>query len=239
MRTVHEVAQLASVSVRTLHYYDEIGLLRPDCTTEAGYRLYGEAQLERLQQILFFRELDFPLRQIARILDDPAFDRQQALRNHQTLLAKKRQRLDALLGLIDNTLKGESTMSFQEFDRSEIDALQKQYAEEVKERWGATDAYRESQQKAGYTPEAAEEAEKIYAGFVACMPHDPGCAQAQQLVADWQAYITRHFYTCTKEILAGLGEMYVGDERFTANIDRHAPGLAAYMSHAIALYCAK
>lgn len=241
-QTVHEVAAVAGVSVRTLHYYDQIGLLHPSHTTEAGYRLYDDAALARLQQILFFRELDFPLSEIREILDNPSFDRHRAMCSHKELLLLKRERLERLIALVDNTLKGEKTMSFQEFDMTEIEQAQKQYADEAKQRWGATDAYKQSAKRtSSYNKDdwarINAEAEEIYDGFVAQMGNDPASLAVQQLVADWQAHISKNFYDCPKEMLAGLGEMYIADERFTKNIDKRAQGLAQFMSDAFAAYC--
>lgn len=239
---INQVAKLTGISVRTLHYYDEIGLLHPSEITEAGYRLYDGQALERLQQILFFRELSFPLKEIKDILNNPAFDKQRALENHKKLLLLRRSRLNDLIALVDNTLKGAQGMSFEEFDKSEIENAQKKYAKEVKERWGGTDAYAESERKTkGYGKEdwarINAEAEVIYRNFAALMEKEPSDQEVQKLVADWQAHITRNYYNCTKEILAGLGEMYVADSRFTESIDKYGKGLAEFMSRSIAYYC--
>lgn len=240
--TVHEAAKLAGVSVRTLHYYDQIGLLRPSNTTEAGYRLYDDAALSRLQQILFFRELDFPLSEIREILDSPSFDRHRALHSHKELLLLKRERLERLIALVDNTIKGEKHMSFQEFDMTEIEQAQKQYAEEAKQRWGSTEAYQQSTKRAAaYSKDdwarIKTEWDRIYDGFAAQMGNDPASPAVQKLVAEWQALISKNFYDCPNEMLAGLGEMYIADERFTKNIDKRAPGLAQFISDAFAAYC--
>jgi DNA-binding transcriptional MerR regulator len=238
---INEVAKLTGISVRTLHYYDGIGLLHPCEVTETGYRLYDEKDLDCLQQILFFRELDFPLKDIQELINNPAFDKHKALENHKKLLLLKRNRCNDLIALVDKTLKGDADMSFKEFDSSEIEAAQKKYADEVKEKWGNTDAYAESKRKTSkYSKEdwakITAEADEIFENFAANMSKSPNAPEVQKLVADWQAHITKHYYNCTKEILAGLGEMYVQDERFTQNIDRHGKGLAAFMSRAIALY---
>ena len=147
--TVGETARLTGVSVRTLHYYDEIGLLRPSGTSEGGYRLYDEACLARLQQILFFRELEFPLDEIRRILESPSFNSRRAMERHRELLAMKRERLERLIGLVDHILKGDITMDFKPFDASEIRRAQEQYAEEAKARWGDSAAYAQSAKKTG------------------------------------------------------------------------------------------
>ncbi len=241
-KTVNEVARLANVSVRTLHYYDQIGLLRPSALTDAGYRLYDDAALARLQQILFFRELDFPLTEIGRILENPSFNRRRALENHRSLLTLRRKRLDALIRLVDDTLKGDEPMSFKEFDMTEIEEAQKKYAKEAQERWGGTDAYAQSKARAaGYGKEEwariTAESNAIYQGFAQSVGTSPASPEVQQLVADWQGLITRYFYDCSNEILQGLGEMYIADERFTKNLDKYGEGTAQQMSDAIRVYC--
>lgn len=240
-KTVREVSKLCGISVRTLHYYDEIGLLHPSEVTPAGYRLYGREELSRLQQILFFRELDFSLKEIAEIMNDPAFDARKALLNQKELLLLRQRRLGRLISLVDKTLEGETKMSFEEFDMSEIREAQEKYADEVKQRWGGTEAYRESSKKtAEYGAQDWEriehEANEIYAGFAAHRSESPDAPQVQALVGKWQEHISRNFYRCTDEILAGLAEMYVADERFRNSIDAHAPGLAEFMAAAIRAY---
>ena len=132
---INEVAKLTGVTVRTLHYYDEIGLLKPSEVTEAGYRLYDSTALETLQQILFFRELDFSLNDIKEIMTNPNYDKANALTKHRELLLQKRNRIDDLIVLVDSTLKGESDMSFKQFDMTEFEAMKEKYSAEVKERW--------------------------------------------------------------------------------------------------------
>lgn len=241
---IQEAARLTGVTERTLRYYDRIGLLHPSGMTESGYRLYDEDALRRLQQIMFFRELGFPLAQIREIMDSPGYDMNEALRRHRLLLIAERDRLNGLIDLAERTLKGENDMSFDAFDRSGIDRQRDAYAEEARRRWGGTDAYAESEKKtAGYGKEQWEaiqqEADEIFAAFAALRGHAPDEPDVQALVARWQAHITRNYYACTKEILAGLGQMYTADERFMQNIDRAGAGTAQLMSAAIAAYCAK
>lgn len=241
-RTVRETATLAGVSVRTLHYYDQIGLLTPSEVTAAGYRLYDDAALARLQQIMFFRELDIPLAKIRMLLNDPSFDHRRALRAHKELLCLKRERLGRLIALVDETLKGETEMSFDAFDATELEQAHKRYAEEAKQRWGATDAYTISEKCAkNYSKEdwgrVNAEAAALYDAFASLLGTNPAAQAAQQLAADWQAYITRNFYPCTLDILSGLGKLYTADERFTATIDSHTPGLARFMSDALSAFC--
>ncbi len=241
MMTVREVARLAGISVRTLHYYDEIGLLRPDGASDAGYRLYGDNSMERLQQILFFRELGFPLGEIAAILNAPNYDKTEALTNHRGLLMLKRERLDGLIGLVDKALKGEDTMSIKEFDMKKIDEAREAYAEEAKARWGGTDAYKESERRtARYTKEdwaqMSAKSEAIFKGFAELRNTDPASDAAQSLVRQWKEFLCTGFYDCTDEILAGLGEMYTDDARFTKNLDAYGTGTALFMRDAIRAY---
>ena len=241
---IQEAARLTGVTERTLRYYDRIGLLHPSGMTESGYRLYDEDALRCLQQILFFRELGFPLAQIREIMDSPGYDMNEALRRHRLLLIAERDRLNGLIDLAERTLKGENDMSFDAFDHSGIDRQRDAYAEEARRRWGGTDAYAESEKKtAGYGKEQwaaiQQEADEIFAAFAALRGHAPDEPDVQALVARWQAHITRNYYACTKEILAGLGQMYTADERFIQNIDRAGAGTAQLMSAAIAAYCAK
>lgn len=246
---VKEVAKLAGVSVRTLHHYDEIGLLKPEFVTAARYRLYSDADLERLQQILFFKELDFDLQEIGEILSSPGFDRKSALKNHRELLIEKKKRLERIIESVDKTIdsiEGGIEMSkkdmFTGFDMSEIERHKEKYAEETKQRYGDTDAYKESQKRtAKYTKEdwsrIMGRQEEIYKGLAELIDKDPADPQVQELVAQARQHITDSFYSCTPEIFAGLGEMYVNDERFTANIDKYKAGLAVFLRDAIRVYC--
>lgn len=243
-RTVSQVAKLTGISVRTLHYYDETGLLPPSEVTEAGYRLYDDAAMARLQQILFFRELGFALMDIRGILDDPSFDRTQALERHRELLTLKRQRLDGILRLVDSLLKGECSMRFDAFDASSFEETRDRYAKEAKERYGGTSAYRESEKKAAAYTKAdwariQGEMNEIFDALAAQMAAGaaPSSPAVQALAARWQEHISKNHYACTKEILAGLGQMYVEDSRFAETFEGLAPGLARYFSDAIAVYC--
>lgn len=236
---IKEFAAYTGVSVRTLHYYDEIGLLPPAYVDEInGYRFYDESSLLRMQEILFYRELDFSLKQINEILSSPTYDQKAALAQQKLLLIAKKERLEKLISAIDGAVKGENIM--KAFDNTTFE----KYKAEAQERWGKTDAYSEYAEKTkGYSPDkwqsANEGLDGIFAAFAACMKdgNAPCSAEAQALVMKLQAHITESYYTCTKEILAGLGQMYMADERFAANIDRHAAGTAAYVSEAIAAFC--
>ena len=238
---ISDVAKLTGVTVRTLHYYDEIGLLRPSEVTEAGYRVYSDTDLEVLQQILFFRELDFSLEDIRKIMQNPAYEKENALRKQKELLLQKRSRLDSLISLVDKTLKGERDMSFRQFDTTKLEETKKKYAAEAKQRWGGTAAWAEYEEKSGSRSDPQQkllegEGAMILSEFGKNRSLAPDSAQAQALVKKWQAYLTSNYYTCTKEILSCLGQMYVGDERFAQNLDQYGAGTAAFMAAAIEIY---
>ncbi len=241
--SVSEAAKRAGVSVRTLHYYDEIGLLKPSETTQAGYRFYDDGAMASLQQILFYRELGVPLEQIRRILSAPDNDRIEALQKHRTLLLMKRQRLDDMLRLVDETIGGIAMYDERpKPTQADWEAVKEQYTREAAERWGNTEAFLESREKhAGYTPEQERrinaEMEEIFQAFGQCA--DPEGPDAQALVKRWQAHITEYHYNCTDGILACLGQMYVNDPKFRENLDQYGPGTAQKMSDAIAAYCKK
>jgi DNA-binding transcriptional MerR regulator len=241
-KTVNQVAKLSGVSIRTLHWYDKIGLLCPAKVTDAGYRLYGDEELERLQQILFFRELGFELKDIKAILDSPNYDKTEAMKKHKELLTLKLNRLKNLINLVDKTMKGESEMSFKEFDMAEIEKAQSQYKKEAEERWGSTDAFKQSQKKTSlYTKDdwarITAESDSIHKRLAENMDKSPCSQEVQRIISEWQAHIIKYYYDCTREMLSGLGEMYVADERFTKNIDKNGKGLALFMCEAIKEYC--
>lgn len=240
MQTVHEVSRRTGVSIRALHHYDAIGLLKPTAVTEAGYRLYDEAALERLQTILLFRELNMPLSDIAAILQNPHFDKALALRQQIKLLELQRQRLDALLAFAQNLLKGETQMDFSAFDTETID----RYKAEAKAAWGDTDAYRAYEEKAKTRPE--REARTLEQGLMAFFvtlgekrSHSPMDPAVLETVGQLQAYIDANFYPCTDDMLRSLGAMYADGGAFTENID-HAggAGTGAFAKAAIDAYCA-
>lgn len=239
---ISELAKLTGVSIRTLHYYDEIGLLKPAFVNEQnGYRDYDEKSLERMAEILFYREIDFPLKSILQILSSPDYDKTLAIRRQKELLTLKKQRLERLISVLDNAEKGEISMSV--FDKNEYETARRQYAEEAKQRWGGTDAYKESEQKtAEYSDDKWDDVNAglnaVFADFALIKDSEtPESEAAQTIVKRLQNYITCNFYTCTKEILAGLGQMYTADERFKANIDKNGKGTADFVSEAIKIYC--
>ena len=234
---IRDVAGMTGVTVRTLHHYDQSGLLKPAKLTAAGYRLYSDPDLERLQQILFFKELGFRLSKIREILDSPGFDQMQALHSHKILLLEKRKRLEMIIALVEQTLdanEGGYSMDqkkmFQAFDMSEIEKHQEQYAEETKHKYGHTEAYRESQKKASSFKKEdwaaiSARGDEIYQELAGLMDLDPADPQVQQAIGAWRSHISDNFYQCTLEIFRGLGDLYVQDERFTASIDKTKPGL--------------
>ena len=242
---INEFAKLTGVSVRTLHYYDEIGLLKPAFVDEQnGYRFYDENSLERMQEILFYRELDFELKSISDILSSPDYDKKKALSEQRKLLILKKERLERIIDALDGATKGKVTMTA--FDNSAYETARKQYETEAKQRWGETEAYKEHAEKtANYTADKWQEVNdglmSVFAKFTECMQscNTADSAETQALVKELQDYITENYYTCTNEILAGLGLMYVADERFKNNIDKNGDGTAEYVSEAIKFYCNK
>lgn len=240
---IKEFATLTGVSVKTLHYYDEIGLLKPAFVDEQnGYRNYDESSLERMVEILFYRELDFPLKSILEIISSPDYDKITAIRKQKELLTLKKERLEKLISALDEAKKGKIPMNA--FNNNKYEATRKQYADEAKQRWGNTDTYKESERKvAAYSEEKMND---VNAGLNAVLAEladtlksgaTPESESAQALVKKLQAYITENFYTCTNEILAGLGQMYVADERFKKNIDKNGNGTAEFISAAIKHFC--
>lgn len=233
---IKEFAEQIGVSVRTLHYYDEIGLLKPsEVDAQNGYRFYDERSLERMQEILFYRELDFSLKTIAQILSSPDYDKQQALTWQRKLLFAKKERLERLIDALDSLEKGEGFMK----PNNEYEDLKNKYAEEVRQRWGSTDAYKESQQRNTDFSQAASLLDAVFEEFAELdrsgISPDDEAAKIQ--VEKLQRCITDNFYTCTNEILAGLGQMYAADVRFKNNIDKHGEGTAEFVSQCIKSYC--
>lgn len=240
MRTVHEVSKLTGVSIRTLQYYDKIGLLNPAGYTQAGYRLYDDTSLETLQQILLFRELEFPLKDIKKIIESPSFDRGKALEQQINLLMLKKEHLENLINLACGIKTiGVKNMDFSAFDTSKID----EYEAQAKALWGTTPEFHEYEEKA---KDRTVEQQKsiniqmmnIFAEFGKIKEEDPASEKAQNLVKKLQEFITEHFYTCSNEILASLGKMYADGGEFTTNIDKAGgTGTAEFASKSIAIYC--
>ena len=242
MLTVREVSELTGMSVRTLQHYDNIGLLHPTKRTEAGYRLYDDAALEKLQQILLFRELEFPLKEIARIVEAPDFDKAKALEQQIEMLMLKKEHVQDLIDLaMDLKERKVGALDFKAFDKSKLD----EYAARAKESWGATPEYREFEERT--RNRTLEEQQDItgqmmglFVEFGAMKDGDPASSEAQAQVKKLQDFISAHFYQCSDEVLAGLGTMYGSGGEFTANIDEAAgDGVAEFASRAIEAYCAR
>jgi MerR family transcriptional regulator, thiopeptide resistance regulator len=242
--TVGELAKLTGITVRTLHHYDEIGLVQPSDRSRAGYRLYDDGDVLRLQQVLLYRELGLPLDQIAAVLDDPGHSARASLLEHREVLVQKRARIDAMLAALDSALRHEKgrkamkpedvTTMFDGFDHA-------QYADEAKQKWGPTDSYKESARRTKQYGKAEweairGEADAIYARFAELMREGakPDDARVRGVVEAHRAHIERWFYPCSPEMHRGLAEMYVADPRFTTNFDKVAPGLAQFIRDAVA-----
>ena len=242
MMTVKQVSELTGVSIRTLRYYDEIGLLPPASHTEGGYRLYDDTALERLQQILLFRELEFPLKDIVRIVSSPDFDRKKALEQQIELLELKKQHLENLISFARGIkLLGVRAVNFSAFDTSKLD----EYAKRAKEQWGNTPEYKELKEKE--SKRAPEEEQQLMERFMSLFAEfgelkggSPESEEAQAMVKKLQSFITEHFYNCTDKILAGLGKMYAGGGEISENIDKvGGRGTADFAAAAIEVYCGK
>jgi DNA-binding transcriptional MerR regulator len=241
--SVGQLAQLAGVTVRTLHHYDEIGLLSPTARTASGYRRYEIADLERLQQILWYRELGFPLEEITTLLDGAAGDPLDHLRRQHRLLTERIDRLQQMAVALEKTMEARQMgISLNPEEMFEVfgDFDPTQYAEEVEERWGDTDAYKESQRRTSrYTKddwlrikaEGAEVEERLAAAMQSGA--GPNSDEAMDAAEAHRQQISRWFYDCSYEIHQGLGDMYVADPRFTEHYDRLAPGLAQFVRDAI------
>ena len=242
MMTVHEVSKISGVSIRALHHYDKIGLLPATEVTKAGYRLYDDKALERLQYILLFKELEFSLKEIKDILDSPGFGRSKALEQQIQLLELRKEHLQNLIDLAWGIKTiGVKNMSFEAFDTKKID----EYAAKAKASWGQTDAYKEYEQKLeGRTKEVQQklniEMMDIFAQFGKIKDQRPDSEEAIGLAKKLQDHITENYYTCTNEILQSLGEMYAGGGDFTDNIDKvGGTGTAVFANEAIKALCKK
>lgn len=234
MKTVKEISRLTGVSVRTLHYYDEINLLKPTKTTDAGYRLYDDTALERLHSILLFRELQFPLGEIKAILDSNGFDKEAALKEQIKLLEMQKNRLDEIIDSARKLLmKGNDNMNFSAFNKSEID----KYADEAKKKWENTAAYKEFAEKHSDSDDKTEEFMQIFTEIGKIKHLEPNSQTVQSMIKKLQNFITENYYNCTDDILKGLGQMYIADERFKNNIDcAGGNGTAEFTAQAINTY---
>ncbi len=247
--TVQQLARMADISVRTLHYYDEYGLLEPSYIEKNGYRRYEERELLKLQQILFFRELEFPLDEIKKIITSPHFDIVEALNDHKRIIEVKKKRLDGLLKTIHKTMikmksnkkdkKIDDTELFHSFDTDEMN----KYQEEAKEKWGNTEAYKQSQERVKKMgkeglKKISEEGEKIVSQLGKNMDEGIESPIIQKLIGEYHTHLSK-FYDISLEMYQNLGKMYVDDSRFTKYYDKHREGLAVFVRDAIAYYCSK
>lgn len=238
---VKEVADLVGISVRTLHHYDEIGLLIPDKESESGYRLYSDDHLETLQQILFFRELGFPLKKIKDILNSPSFDRKEALALHYKMLLEKRNQLDQLIQTVEKSMthaEGGVEMSNQEKFVG-FDFGQNPYEQEARERWGDA-AIDRSNAKIGKMKPSEQQAlgekmNEIYRKLAGLRHTSPSSEEAQEAIRSWYD-VLNEMGDYSPEAFKGLGQMYVDDVRFTESIDQFGEGLAEFMRDAMAIF---
>lgn len=247
--TVGALARMAGVTVRTLHHYDEIGLVVPPGRTAAGYRTYGRAEVERLQEVLFFRELGFALDEIKQIVSRPGYDRATVLERQRELLEARAEHLLVLVDAVDRAVRAErsgTTMTNEEMLDVFGDFDPAEYNEEAEERWGNSDAYKQSAARtARYTKQDWEtikaENDAIYQRFLGLMAAGEAAegGAAMDEAEEHRAHITRWYYDCPKTMHAGLGQMYVADARFKENIDEAGEGLAEYMCAAIAANAAR
>ncbi len=238
---IKEVADLVGISVRTLHHYDEIGLLKPDKIADSGYRIYTEENLEMLQQILFFRELDVPLKDIKRIVQAPDYDRYATLELHRSMLLEKRARLDRVLSTLDRTLKherGEIAMSQKE-KFAGFKMGPNRYEEEARKRWGdqAVEASNTKLKAMGTAGQQAwmDEMNAVYKELAVLRHGSPASDEAQAAIKAWYELLNR-MGSYSYEAFKGLGQMYVDDDRFTQSIDQFGAGLAVFMRDAMAIF---
>lgn len=244
--TVQKLAKLAGVSVRTLHHYDQIGLLSPSRNEDNGYRVYGQKELARLQQIMLFKELEFPLDQIQQIIDAPTYEPIKALEDQKKILTAKKQRLTRLINTIEQMInaqkRGEHMNDqdmFKPFSMEEMNELQ----EEAKKRWGESEAWKQSQERTKHwtkedykriAEDGKKFTQKLADVFTAGTPIESD--EVQQLIDQHHAGI-EVFYDCPLDMYRNLGQMYIDDPRFTAYYDKFAPGLAVFVRDAIFYYC--
>ena len=241
LRKVKEVAELTGVSIRTLHHYDRIGLLSPEHVTEAGYRQYSERDLETLQQILFFRELGFPLKNIGEILQSPEYDKAEALALQREALLEKRSRLDRMIRTLENTIqdaKGEIKMTDKEKFEG-FDFTNNPYEEEARQRWGNEAVDRSKQTLADMGQEGqkqiSEQMDTLFRRLAAMRHRDPASDEVQKAIGEWHAFLNGMGHTYSPEAFKGLGQLYIQDERFTRNMDKFGDGFAKFMADAMGI----
>lgn len=246
--TVQKLARMAGISSRTLRYYDEMGLLKPARVNSSGYRIYGQREVEQLQQILFYRELGFELSSIKDIIAAPAFDSAQALRQHRLKLYQRREQLDDLIANVEKTIataEGRIIMSdkerFEGFKRQQIEENENKYGKEIREKYGEDTVNRSNERFRNMTQEQYDEANRLSTEYMNALREafaigDPACARAQQaadLHRQWLGYFWDGY---SPEYHMGLAQMYVDDERFKAYYDKEQPGTAAFLRDVIRIY---
>ncbi|MFI2858694.1 MerR family transcriptional regulator [Paenibacillus sp. JSM ZJ436] len=246
--TIQKLAEMAGVSTRALRYYDEIGLLHPNRISSSGYRIYSRREVERLQQIMFYRELSLPLDTIQELLDAPGFDSLAALKGHREQLLGQKQRLDLLIQNVERSIaaaEGSMTMrdvdKFEGFKRQQVDENEKKYGEELRTKYGEETVSRANHKLQGMSPEQYEVVtaleQQLKATLATAMQSgDPAGEQAQQAAELHKRWLCFYWDSYSKEAHAGLAQMYVDDERFTAYYDQEQPGTAAFLRDAILVY---
>jgi DNA-binding transcriptional MerR regulator len=245
MFTVKQLSKLAGVTPRTLHHYDDIGLLKPSRIGENGYRYYGEEALLKLQQILFYRELDFPLEEIRRITGRRDFDLLGALQSHREALQKKSARLRQLLVTVDNTIqhiKGEKFMSQKGLFKGFSEEEQEKLAQEAEQMYDPATVRESNRKWKGYSKEKKDailaEGNQIYLDMIAAMPKGASSAEVQAIVERWRSHMD-YFWTPNLDQLLGLATMYNDDPKFKSNFDDMHPKLAEFMREAVTVYVGK
>ncbi|QDX94449.1 MerR family transcriptional regulator [Brevibacillus laterosporus] len=239
---VKEVAELVGVSIRTLHHYDQIGLLTPKETTDSGYRLYSEENLEKLQQILFFKELGFSLKEIKKIINSPSFNQQEALILQRKMLIEKRHRVDKMIETIDKTIKfmmGEIQMTNEERFEG-INFRHNQYEQEARQRWGNQPVDETYAKLEGMTKDEqkglSEKWDMIFNKLALLRGQSPKSQEVQATIKEWYDFLNKNFGKYSLDAFYGLGQLYIDDERFTKNIDQYSEGLAKFMSDAMEVF---
>jgi len=243
--SVHEVAELTGITNRTLHYYDEIGLLKPSIVTEAKYRLYTNDDLARLQEILFYREVGFALKEISTLMAAEMYTREEALKRQIQILEAKKERIGALIELVEGRIAGKQEITFEAFSKSKIIELQAKFRSEIIERWGNSKYYEEFEKV--FSKKTQKIQQEIWLDFLSWSQvffeklseyKNPGCSDVQDMVMEWQEYISEHFYKCDNQLLSYLGELYISDERFSNYINRFGKNsLANFFNEAIKIFC--
>lgn len=247
MYKVKEVSEITGISVRMLHHYDKIGLLKPTAISESGYRLYNDNDLNLIQQILIYRELDFSLKEIKEILGNENLDLKERLKTQKQLIIDKRNRLNKIVETIENTIKdmeGEFIMNKKKgmFEGFDIEKHNKLYEDETYDKYGDSDAYKESKEKTSkYSKEdwnnIIGQIDGVYRELAELKDRDVSDEKVQELIHNWRMIITKNFYNCSIEIFSGLADMYIYDERFTKSIDKYGEGFTNFLSEAMKYYC--